>query len=76
MVDRDYNSNIKRLVVFAEKQEIEYEDMRGYHRLTSQTYDYLLNAWVFYIVAVGFVRFDTSAKIIRIQDMDQREEQI
>lgn len=69
----DNSGNIKRLVVFAESQTIEYEDMRGYHQLTSKTYDYLANAWVFYIVAVGFVRFNTNAKIMQIQDMDQKE---
>jgi hypothetical protein len=30
-----------------------------------------MNAWVFYIVAVGFVRFETSAKIVQIKDMDK-----
>jgi hypothetical protein len=70
MVNRDCLGNVRKLVVFAENQEIEYEDMRGYHKLTSKTYDYLVGAWVFYIVAVGFVRFDTTAKIISIQDME------
>jgi hypothetical protein len=73
MAYRDYSSGIRRFVVWAEKQTIEYEDMRGYHQLTSQTYDYLMGAWVFYIVALGFIRFNVNSKILHIQDMDQRE---